>query len=298
MTELVPFFNLKSTPAKFRKDLKNKTSLRYRADKFIRTNGCRPRQYASGLQSRWYKLKYLVIFVWWRSSPIKIMRIHHVNPATPVIVNSNWLDNWNGCDVIDNKYTFQTYQLTADLWHHMALLSMVIIGLDIGLSPVGAKPLPEPMPTCGQLDHQEHISKFKRFHFNSMHYRLHDDVIKWKHFPRYWPFVQGVHRSAVNSPHKGQWRRALLFSFICVWINGWVNNREAGDLRHYRAHYDVTVMCKANAILFRPQSVEDRPVGLYDWPAEPVKPVMKARRLSCAGTYSLWKLGLIKFGQT
>ena len=33
---------------------------------------------------------------------------------------------------------------------------------------------------------------------------LHDDVIKWKHFPRYWPFVRGMHRSPVNSPHKGQ----------------------------------------------------------------------------------------------
>ena len=33
-----------------------------------------------------------------------------------------------------------------------------------------------------------------------------------------------------------------MFSLICVWINGWVNNREAGDLRRYRAHNDVTVM--------------------------------------------------------
>ena len=40
----------------------------------------------------------------------------------------------------------------------------------------------------------------------------HDDVIKWKHFPRYWPFVRGIHRSPVNSPHKGQWRGALMFS--------------------------------------------------------------------------------------
>ena len=46
----------------------------------------------------------------------------------------------------------------------------------------------------------------------------------------------------VNSPHKGQWRGALMFSLICVWINDWVNNREAGDLRRYRAHYDVIVM--------------------------------------------------------
>ena len=70
----------------------------------------------------------------------------------------------------------------------------------------------------------------------------HDDVIKWKHFPRYWPFVRGIHRSPVNCPHKGQWRGALKFSLICVWINGWVNNREAGILRRYRAHYDIIVM--------------------------------------------------------
>ena len=68
----------------------------------------------------------------------------------------------------------------------------------------------------------------------------HDDVIK--HFPRYWPFVGGIHRSPMNSPHMGQWRGALMFSLICVWINCWVNNREAGDLRRYRAHYDVTVI--------------------------------------------------------
>ena len=65
---------------------------------------------------------------------------------------------------------------------------------------------------------------------------------QWKHFPRYWPFVRGIHRWPVNSPHKGQWRGALMFSLICVWINGWINNGEAGDLRRYRAHHDVTVM--------------------------------------------------------
>ena len=76
----------------------------------------------------------------------------------------------------------------------------------------------------------------------------HDDVIKWKHFPRYWPFVRGIHRSPVNSPHKGQWRGAVMFFFICVWINGWVNNREAGDLRRNRVHYDGSVMNEINDI--------------------------------------------------
>ena len=50
----------------------------------------------------------------------------------------------------------------------------------------------------------------------------HDDVIKWKHFPRYWPFVRGIHRSPANSPHTGQWCGALAFSLIYAWINGGV----------------------------------------------------------------------------
>ena len=69
-----------------------------------------------------------------------------------------------------------------------------------------------------------------------------DDVSKWKHFPRYWPFLRGIHLSLVNSPQKGQWREAMMFSLICAWINGWVNNREAGDLRRHRAHYNVIVL--------------------------------------------------------
>ena len=72
---------------------------------------------------------------------------------------------------------------------------------------------------------------------------VNDDVIKWKHFPRYWPFVRGIHRSPVNSPHKGKWRGALMFSLMCARINGWVNNRGTGDLKRHRAYYVVTVMC-------------------------------------------------------
>ena len=53
---------------------------------------------------------------------------------------------------------------------------------------------------------------------------LHDDIIKWKYFPRYWPFVTKASDAA------------------CARINGWVNNGEAGDLRRHRAHYDVIVM--------------------------------------------------------
>ena len=81
------------------------------------------------------------------------------------------------------------------------------------------------------------------------HWNASWDVIKWKHFQRYWPFVREIHRSAVNSPHKGQWRGALMYSLICVWINGWVNNRKAGQLRRHRAHYDVIVMETLSTLL-------------------------------------------------
>ena len=71
-----------------------------------------------------------------------------------------------------------------------------------------------------------------------------DDVIKWKHFPRYWPFVRGIHWLPVNSTHKGQWRGALIFSLKYAWINDWVYNAEAGETpsRTFWRH------CNANEI--------------------------------------------------
>ena len=48
-----------------------------------------------------------------------------------------------------------------------------------------------------------------------------------------------------NSPHKGQWRGALMFSLNWAWINGGVKKREAGDLRPHLPHYDAIVMIHA-----------------------------------------------------
>ena len=81
-----------------------------------------------------------------------------------------------------------------------------------------------------------------RYYAGKFEDALHDDVIKWKHFPRYWPFVRGIHRSPVNSPHKGQWRGALMFSLICARIDGWINNGETGDLGRHPAHNGIIVM--------------------------------------------------------
>ena len=86
-------------------------------------------------------------------------------------------------------------------------------------------------------------SDFPHFNYLKMEVVMmtssNENVTEWK---RYWPYVRGIHRSPVNSPHKGQWRGASMFSLICVWINGWVNNREAGDLRHHCGRYDVIVI--------------------------------------------------------
>ena len=77
------------------------------------------------------------------------------------------------------------------------------------------------LPLCILFDEPQHF---------------HDESIKWKHFPRNWPHVRGIHRSPVTSPHKGK------FSLISAWKHGWVINHETDDFRRYRTHYDVTVM--------------------------------------------------------
>ena len=72
--------------------------------------------------------------------------------------------------------------------------------------------------------------------------KVHDDVIKWKHFPRYWPFVRGIHRWPVDSPHKGQRCRPFMFSLVYALTSGWPNTRDVYDLRCHRGHYDTIVM--------------------------------------------------------
>ena len=71
---------------------------------------------------------------------------------------------------------------------------------------------------------------------------FHDDVIKWKLF-RVTGHLCGEFTGHRWIPlRKGLWGGAFMFSLICAWINGWVNNRDTGDLRRHCAHYDVTVM--------------------------------------------------------
>ena len=81
----------------------------------------------------------------------------------------------------------------------------------------------------------EEIPKFPEKYVNTV--ATHDDVISWKHFPRYWPFCVG------NSPVTGEFpaQRPVTRSFDVFFDLGLnkclTNNREAGDLRRHRTHY-------------------------------------------------------------
>ena len=73
------------------------------------------------------------------------------------------------------------------------------------------------------------------------HIFSHDDAIKWKNF-------RATGHFAGNSPVPGEFpvqrpvTRSFDVFFDLFWISGWVNNREAGDLRRYRAYYGAIVM--------------------------------------------------------
>ena len=95
----------------------------------------------------------------------------------------------------------------------------------------------------------------------------------WRHqmetFSAFLAFCAG--NSPVNSPHKGQWHGALMFSLICTWTNCWINNRDTGDLRRHCAHYDVTLMCYVRSLhrLFGNTSqsfnrIDSSPTHLWD----------------------------------
>ena len=100
-------------------------------------------------------------------------------------------------------------------------------GIEMGVFhiPVADEPIRMRCVSCGHLQ----IMEWRLVSIWLQETKEHDDVIKWKHFPRYWPFVREIHRFPVNSTHKGQWRGALIFSDIFARINDWVNNGEAGE---------------------------------------------------------------------
>ena len=101
----------------------------------------------------------------------------------------------------------------------------------------------------------------------------YDDVIKWKHFPRYWPFVRGIHRPPVNSPHKGQWRGALMFSLICAWYEYSDRALKKFSVESYKTKFMSTKVQNNGMVplsshnlfkFFREQRVGTNSIGLFE----------------------------------
>ena len=152
---------------------------------------------------------------------------HRYNPA----VSRVWHLLFNPLDKSDNH-------MPQFIWHLRLLLdksvSFDFISL-YGVTRLQWFSNELPLPTCTQNKCKQVIYRYMQ----SQQYAW------WRHqmetCSALLVFVRGIHRSPVNSPHKGQWREALVFSLICAWRNIWVNSRDAGELRRYRVH-DVTVM--------------------------------------------------------
>ena len=140
------------------------------------------------------------------------------------------------------------------LWSFIVTLMYLLLPNNPKISYKVTRHQPKFLTLSAMTPKQHWFERWIRFCSN-IRTILHDDVLKRKRFPRYWPFVMWMHRSPVDSPHKGQWRGALMFSLIYTWINAWVNNREAGDLRyrHHRTHYDITVMKSGHNHLWMPK---------------------------------------------
>ena len=65
-------------------------------------------------------------------------------------------------------------------------------------------------------------------------------AIRMGYFFPWWRHQMETFSALLATDHR--WRGALVFSLICTWTNGWANNRDAGNLRRHRAHYDAIVM--------------------------------------------------------
>ena len=89
------------------------------------------------------------------------------------------------------------------------------------------------------------LNSFRDFVVSRLCFPVHAG---WRHqietFPRYWPFMRGMHRLRMDSPHKGQWCGGLMFCLMCAWTNDGANNPVASDLGRHLANRDVIVMGK------------------------------------------------------
>ena len=140
-------------------------------------------------------------FSWMKMYKSRVRFNWSLFPMVHLTISQHWFRQWLGAGQVTSHYLNQWWLM---FWRMCASLGLNELNFSI-------------YHTVGSVALHEYcvISRLVcQWRF------IHDDVIKWKHFPRHWPFVRVIHRSPVNYPHNGQWRGALMFSLICAWIKG------------------------------------------------------------------------------
>ena len=123
-----------------------------------------------------------------------------------------WTDNWNQRHLFDSIATSLSWKIRSRRCH----VHIISFNSSISLDPMYIMYLTPGSDNEG-TDKWLHAlylwpgDTHPSLYFNSA---FHDDVIKWKQFPRHWPFVRGIHLSPVDSPNKGPVMRALIISLM------------------------------------------------------------------------------------
>ena len=163
-----------------------------------------------------------------------------------------WLHHW--CLGMDKSFHSILYNRCNYLYMHGLKLNHA--------SNIGPRPQyvnPSSALSFMKPKHPHHWLRISRHLTVPGHQQENANKTWWHHqmetFSALLAFCVGNSRWPVNSPQKGQWSRALMFSLICAWTDSWANNGDAGDLRRYRVHYDIIVM-KLCTILTMEQSQE------------------------------------------
>ena len=155
---------------------------------------------------------------------------------------------------------------------------------------------------------QGHTTLTANVHFFQSYF--HDNVIKWKHFrvPCHLCREFAGHRWIPRTKASDAW--LWLFFFICAWMNGWVNNREAVDLRRHRTHYDVAIMWPSMTMVSRYQGTVAHivlsnglfksrcTVYLYPYCIFWQLPVQSVTKISSSGGRLNKKDGLTRYGNS
>ena len=90
--------------------------------------------------------------------------------------------------------------------------------------------------------------------------RLHDNFMRWRWFPRYWPFVRGIHQCLVDIPPKTSVTWALMFPLVLSLTDGWKNSQVVGDLIRHESHCDGILMDSWNTVYV----LEAMAIGTYN----------------------------------